>query len=269
VFGRDASFDPATDPIIRIEASRLRRSLERYYLTVGRRDPIRIDIPKGSYVPTFLAVADPPAPSASVPEHSDGTATTPSHPTTAPAAGSARDRVVWRRAAATGLIGALLLAGLGIAWSVQYPPFSAQRQAAAVTDRATAIFVAPFDNDGGNTSDDGLVRGFTREVIVGLARFDGLHVYGPETNLRTGAGVDPNSIHDLPVEFVLTGGVTVSENKLHVAVFLIDPKTGRNLWANIFERDITARNVLDARGSIARQIALALVQSHDIPPGGR
>ena len=58
VFGRDASFDPQTDPIIRIEASRLRRSLERYYLTAGKHDPVRIEIPKGSYVPTFRSNVD-------------------------------------------------------------------------------------------------------------------------------------------------------------------------------------------------------------------
>ena len=53
VFGRDASFDPQNDPIVRIEAGHLRRSLERYYLTAGLSDPIRIEIPKGGYVPVF------------------------------------------------------------------------------------------------------------------------------------------------------------------------------------------------------------------------
>ena len=37
VFGRDDRFDPQLDSIVRIEAGRLRRSLERYYLTSGRR----------------------------------------------------------------------------------------------------------------------------------------------------------------------------------------------------------------------------------------
>ncbi len=53
VFNRDVSFDPQLDPVVRIEASRLRRSLERYYLTAGTTDSIRIDIPKGSYIPIF------------------------------------------------------------------------------------------------------------------------------------------------------------------------------------------------------------------------
>jgi adenylate cyclase len=53
VFHRDSDFDPQLDPVVRIEASRLRRSLERYYLTAGRRDRIRLDLPKGGYVPRF------------------------------------------------------------------------------------------------------------------------------------------------------------------------------------------------------------------------
>ena len=53
VFGRDASFDPQTDPIVRIEAGHLRRALERYYLTAGQSDPVLITISKGGYVPSF------------------------------------------------------------------------------------------------------------------------------------------------------------------------------------------------------------------------
>jgi len=53
VFGRKNDFDQATDPIVSIQANKLRRSLERYYLVAGQQDPVRIDIPKGTYVPTF------------------------------------------------------------------------------------------------------------------------------------------------------------------------------------------------------------------------
>jgi TolB-like protein len=54
VFGRKEDFDQATDPIVSIQANQLRRALERYYLVAGKQDPVRIDIPKGTYVPTFL-----------------------------------------------------------------------------------------------------------------------------------------------------------------------------------------------------------------------
>jgi adenylate cyclase len=53
VFGRGTSFDPKSEPIVSIEARRLRRAIEHYYLVAGMQDPVRIDIPVGSYVPTF------------------------------------------------------------------------------------------------------------------------------------------------------------------------------------------------------------------------
>ena len=53
VFERDASFDAQADPVVRIEAGRLRRALERYYLVAGQADPVLIEIPKGGYVPVF------------------------------------------------------------------------------------------------------------------------------------------------------------------------------------------------------------------------
>jgi len=58
VFGRKDDFDQATDPIVSIQANKLRRALEHYYLAAGPNDPIRIDIPKGTYVPKFSARAD-------------------------------------------------------------------------------------------------------------------------------------------------------------------------------------------------------------------
>jgi hypothetical protein len=45
VFGRGEDFNQATDPIVSIQANKLRRALERYYLVAWQSDPIRIDIP--------------------------------------------------------------------------------------------------------------------------------------------------------------------------------------------------------------------------------
>lgn len=53
VFGRDESFDPTVDPIVRIEATRLRSALTAYYDGTGCGNRVRITIPRGSYVPIF------------------------------------------------------------------------------------------------------------------------------------------------------------------------------------------------------------------------
>ena len=51
--GYGDDFDPNTIPTVRILAGRLRRAIDFYYQDQGADDPIRIDIPKGSYVPVF------------------------------------------------------------------------------------------------------------------------------------------------------------------------------------------------------------------------
>ncbi|HTM47555.1 MAG TPA: hypothetical protein VL285_02670 [Bryobacteraceae bacterium] len=63
VFGRLHSFDPRIDPIVRVDAGRLRARLKEYYRQEGRHDPLYIDCVKGSYVPVFRPRDRSPAPS--------------------------------------------------------------------------------------------------------------------------------------------------------------------------------------------------------------
>src|SRR3954453_15042577 len=51
VLRRDSSFDPQLDPIVRVEATRLRRAIERYYSGPGVKDEIMISLPRGRYAP--------------------------------------------------------------------------------------------------------------------------------------------------------------------------------------------------------------------------
>lgn len=73
VFKRGPSYDPKTDPIVRVEARRLRSRLQAYYENGGSSDPVRISLPKGAYAPAFelvetsaaeILVATPPQPGA-------------------------------------------------------------------------------------------------------------------------------------------------------------------------------------------------------------
>ena len=53
VLGRSSSFDPQSDPIVRVEATRLRRAMERYYSGAGSSDPVQIMMPRGGYKINF------------------------------------------------------------------------------------------------------------------------------------------------------------------------------------------------------------------------
>jgi TolB-like protein/Tfp pilus assembly protein PilF len=53
VFGKEASFDPRMDPLVRVQARRLRSRLVRYYREEGQNDEVVIELPKGGYEPVF------------------------------------------------------------------------------------------------------------------------------------------------------------------------------------------------------------------------
>jgi hypothetical protein len=52
--GRDSSFDPQTDPIVRVQARRLRQTLLLYYADKGANEVMRIVLPVGGYAPEFV-----------------------------------------------------------------------------------------------------------------------------------------------------------------------------------------------------------------------
>jgi hypothetical protein len=55
VLDRGPGFDPQADPIVRVQAGRLRLKLNGYYHTEGKYDTLRIDLPRGGYIPEFTS----------------------------------------------------------------------------------------------------------------------------------------------------------------------------------------------------------------------
>jgi hypothetical protein len=88
VFGRPPDYDSSIDGIVRPQASRLRQRLDLYFNEEGVHEPVRITLPRGSYVPVFESnpgqspTADPlsvPAVSAVVSSPSETAVTLPSN----------------------------------------------------------------------------------------------------------------------------------------------------------------------------------------------
>ena len=69
VFERSDDFDPQVNAIVRVEASRLRAKLREYYDSEGRGDAVRIDLPKGGYVPQFRFQSEWPEPGSALAAH--------------------------------------------------------------------------------------------------------------------------------------------------------------------------------------------------------
>ena len=59
VFDRKPDYNPKIDAVVRVEARRLRSRLEQYYATEGMHDPIRIQFPRGTYVPLIIRTGEP------------------------------------------------------------------------------------------------------------------------------------------------------------------------------------------------------------------
>lgn len=258
VFGRNDSFDPQADPIVRIEAGRLRRALERYYLTAGSGDPVRITIPKGSYAPAFGAAESAPAVAGA--DAAQAAVDAPAPALAAP--GSSRPSMRFKGGAA---VAGLTLVWLAAAWLTGISPFADSGRQTPTVRHGPAIFVASFEAEGDPRAFPNFTRGFTREVIVALTHFNDLFVFGPETTFRLGGEGDIQRIvADLDVDFVLTGGTMASGDSFTVDALLTDAKSGQYIWAARFEGTLDAESILKARDEVANQVARSLAQPYGV-----
>ncbi len=134
VFGRDLTYDPKIDPIVRVEARRLRSKLREYYETEGTADTIFITLPKGGYRPLIetRVIESPPIPQTVVTSqpaisHAEPVATSLSPAKSTPPANTPRRRLFFALFAAN-----LVLLAIAIFWFVQrqHPTFREARPAA-------------------------------------------------------------------------------------------------------------------------------------------
>ncbi len=141
VFGRPVSYDPRLDSLVRVEARRLRSALLAYYVGEGRADAVVIDLPKGSYVPSFRRAT--PAGGTGVGSSSGSPAAT-------------------QRKAGVALT-VLLVVGL-VAAAAIVPPLFRPKRAAVLTER-DLVLLAGFSNSTGEPIfDETLQQGLTSEL---------------------------------------------------------------------------------------------------------
>ena len=262
-FDRSDDFDPLTDPIVRIEASRLRRSLEHYYLTSGKSDRIRIDMPKGSYVATFR-YADPvpegephPSVSPAVEEAPAAPAHTPEPTSSPPAPIASRARNPWIWAAVAALVVVVAIQAATYAWKRH------EADSVAATTRGPSLVVLPFENVGAEGNLDFVARGLTFEIINSLTRFSDLFVFGPETSFEIGEpDLRATSLRALQPDYILYGSVYSTDDTLRVSAILADARTSRSVWSTNLDRNLTTASLLSIQSDIAEQVASAIGQPY-------
>lgn len=256
VFSREADYDSTVDPIVRVEARRLRDKLQQYYDRDGRDDPIIVSLPKGGYTPQFeFRVVPQPAParSGSLPAAAIRTA-----------GGPRPSYFVWLAAASLCGMAALSIwisaasphPGLPGTVSGGNARYAAPVGAAAApaTEPVTSIAVLPLANLSGDPAQDYLADGMTEELITWLAKFTSLRVIS-RTSAMQYKGVRkalPQIAKELGVDAIVEGSVTRSGREVRITAQLIDARADRHLWAEDYRRP--ASDILDIESNVARMV---------------
>lgn len=177
--GRPEDFDPQADPIVRVEAGRLRRALHAYYQGEGIEDPLRIAVPVGSYVPAF----EPREAAATATALSALAGESGAEPRPLAAPGRGRRLPQGAMAWAAALTAAAVV--LGLAWFRFAAPAepaafaAAGAPAAERDDGRPLVFIEPIRVTGAlpDAFSPNLLHGIVADA---LARFDGLIVIDGE-----------------------------------------------------------------------------------------
>jgi adenylate cyclase len=278
-FDRDPSFNPVADPVVRIEAGRLRRCLEHYYLGEGAADRIRITIPKGGYVPHFIvtdgdgrsvpkALDDADQPNAGqlgelIPAKAAADPARAVAGSSSPPVAPSRLRLLKRPRWLASIL-SLLLALIIVLWGatlIFQTRILAEGQTAA--RQAPSLMVPPFANDSGDPALNSFARSITEDVIGGLIGFENVLVFGVDPGSPSGTGTALRAaVPD--IDYVLKGRLSTAGNQIQITVALLQVADDQYLWSGRFCREFSPGTMIDVLHDIALQVAGVLAQPHGV-----
>ena len=239
--GRPESFDPRTDPVVRLEARRLRLKLAEYYQHEGVDDPIVIELPKGAYVPHFRL------------RHTTAFQVPPAAPARPP-------RALWVSAAIT-VCGAILAA-----WFVLH-----KRSEAPLVRESVAIL--GFRDLSGNPATSWINPAISDLMNIELGAGQLVRTFPPENvaRMRTELSLTPEPMYstetlrrigvNLGSDYAVAGAYLPSGDQVRLDVVLFDLRAARQVAA-ISESSDRARLLNMAQESARRlraQLGVRLV----------
>lgn len=256
VFGRDETFDQQSDPVVRLEARRLRSDLDSYFINAGNQDPVRITIPKGGYVPHFSwqnedASARMPLPKPKQPD------VPPSAQASAASSATGSVTTTERQGSRLLLTATLLaLSGVVVLATVFWLRGAGSDSAQA---RTPAIIVLPFEAFG-DIDDIGLIAsGVTEELIGNLMLFQDFRVFSANASFRQDAGTDPETLRrELGVAFAVMGVMQSQDGRIYLRAQLVDTETGEVRWSGSYDQPLDAGDLLGAQHDLAVAISTEL-----------
>ena len=242
VLGRPDSFDPIADTIVRVQAGRLRKTLELYYSTDGIGNPLRIALEKGNYRPSFVLNSDVDADRVHAPKRRISNA------------------IMFPAMLAAAMLAAVFSQIWLGAPNLERPPSTTANPASHL--QGPRILALPFESMSASADNDALATGLTIDTISELARFRWLTVYvaqqrGPNSELQFQG--DTSTLAD----YRLTGQVRGNQNDLTITARLEDFDTGAILWSETYRTVLNVDDLVAVQQNIAKAIAVTIGQ-----PGG-
>ena len=127
-----------------------------------------------------------------------------------------------------------------------------------------AIAVLPFESVGG-PADARFADGITIEILTALSQFHEFQVLGRNTVFRHRGETDAVRLrNELGARYVLTGTVQRSDSLVRVHAELLSGADGKVLWAERYERDLSAQAIFDVQDDIATQVVATVAQPHGV-----
>jgi len=242
VLGRPANFDPQVDPIVRVQARRLRGLLEDYYRETGRDDPVHIRLPVGRYVPEFLT----PAVIGNVPQDAPIEAQGPMAPSGVGRLGQLSPS--WFGL----LLLALFIATLAFGLS-NWEPRRAETNAVIADVPRPIVVVDEFQNLTGDARGMPMVAGLAIELVTDLEQFEDLDV-----RYRGQSTATPVVASLAPAGFVLSGIVRAEGDTVQYSAILTDVTSGDVVWSRSVAMDPARMAEPSALDSVSWELALVL-----------
>lgn len=226
VFDKDESFDPGVDSIVRVEASRLRSKLSEYYAGEGHGDSVRIDIPKGHYVPAFSFVEAPQV-----------------------IQGATTSWKLWG-----GFFAAVL--AIIIVYGIFWVPGNESTSGANIPSPSSpnSIAVVPL-RDWSRVPEEYYSDAMTDALITALAETQTLRVTSLTSVMRyknTEVPV-PEIGQALGVAYILEGSVSRDTDRALITAQLIETATDKHVWAKTFDRPVS--DLLAVQSEVAAAVA--------------
>ena len=131
------------------------------------------------------------------------------------------------------------------------------RSVLSLPDRPS-IAVLPFTNMGSDTEQDYFADGISEDIITALSKLRWFFVIARNSSFTyKGRAVDIRQVgHELGVRYVLEGSVRKGGGRVRISVQLIDAETGKHLWADRYDRDLT--DIFALQDEITKKVVAAI-----------